>query len=211
MPSAVVSSAPVVKLVRLGRIGYRPALAIQQRLADGIKGAAGKGQPRGHTLLVLEHDPVYTTGIRTDGYPAAEEARLTALGAEFARSNRGGLITFHGPGQLVAYPVLDLADGFVPRDRSHPAARKALVGMKWYLGRLEQAVIDACAALGLPGARRSPDTGVWVDGPGGGGAPESKICAMGVHNSGFVTTHGLALNCNNDLVRFEINCYSVTL
>ncbi len=68
--------------------------------------------------------------------------------------------------------------------------------MKWYLHQLEQSVLDTCASLGVSGAHRSPHTGVWV----GDGAEERKVCAMGVHNSGFVTTHGLAINCDTDLV-----------
>lgn len=108
---------------------------------------------------------VYTIGIRTSGYPPSEEERLKALGAEFYRTNRGGLITFHGPGQLVGYPILNLA---------YPGLKKS---MKWYLCKLEETVIRTCTdAFGIP-AGRSPDTGVWVG--------NDKICAMGIRSRIF--------------------------
>ncbi len=128
-----------VHLWRLGRLRYEPALRVQQGLARRLKEAAAEDRRTGrrkrtddngassqnsrHVLLSVEHDPVYTTGIRTGAYSPGEEGRLRALGAEFVRADRGGLITFHGPGQLVAYPVLDLAQ-FVPA----ASARKALLG-----------------------------------------------------------------------------------
>ena len=125
--------------------------------------------------------------------------RLKALGADFYRTNRGGLITFHGPGQLVAYPILNLR-GF---DKS----------MKWYVCKLEETVIQLCKALRIE-AERSSDTGVWVK--------NNKLCAIGnlfimlftpkwlnflnligVHGSRYITTHGLALNCNTNLKWFS--------
>ncbi len=99
---------------------------------------------------------VYTIGIRTRNYPESEEVRLKALGAEFHRTNRGGLITFHGPGQLVAYPILDL----------HSFNKS----MKWYVCKLEETIIQLCKSLGIE-AERSSDTGVWVK--------NNKLCAIG--------------------------------
>ena len=132
-------------------------------------------------------------GIRSRGYSADEETRLKGLGADFHRTNRGGLITFHGPGQLVLYPILDLTS-FSGRMPSR-ARKKSVLGVKWYIHTLEQTVIDSLAEFGVIGIR-SPHTGVWVD-------QEAKICAMGVANTDLVTSHGLALNCDVDLEWFE--------
>ena len=123
------------------------------------------------------------------------ENRLTSLGAEFVRSNRGGLITFHGPGQLVAYPILNLAQFY----RSEQSGKRLkLLGMKWYIDTLEEVVIQTLKNHFAIQAFRSPHTGVWVD-----FQEEKKICAMGVHNSDLVTCHGLALNCDIDLSWFD--------
>lgn len=172
---------PSVYFWHLGSMGYQAALRLQQLLAarhlEKIN-EPSKG-PGFNTILLVEHPPgkqpskespyshpflfcivktVYTIGIRTAGYPETEERRLKALGAEFYRTNRGGLITFHGPGQLVAYPVLNLTD-FNSRS------------MKWYICRLEETIIRLCLnSYGLQ-AGRSADTGVWVG--------NDKICAMG--------------------------------
>lgn len=100
--------------------------------------------------------PVYTIGIRKSGYSDEEEKRLKALGAEFYRTNRGGLITFHGPGQLVAYPIIDLT--------------MYTKSVKWYVCKLEETVIQMCKAFKIESCR-SADTGVWVG--------DNKICAIG--------------------------------
>jgi len=97
-------SRPQVKLVNLGVKSYLPTWKIQQELVEIVK----NDRKSENFLVLVEHSPVYTTGIRTKGYDSNEETRLKNLGADFVRSNRGGLITFHGPGQLVAYPILDL-------------------------------------------------------------------------------------------------------
>merc|ERR1719470_128545 len=165
-------------------MGYQTALAVQNILVRGIQATTW-----GNTPVLVEHPPVYTTGIRSKEYSQKEEDRLKQLGADFVRTKRGGLVTFHGPGQLVAYPVLNLRD-FAPEK----SRRKALLGMKWYVCTLEQMVIDLMREWGVEGCR-SPHTGVWVG--------NSKICAMGVHNSDMVTSHGLALNCDTDLQRFK--------
>ena len=98
---------PVVRLWNLGRMRYSPALKVQERLVQRLK-SKDDNVAKENVLLVVEHEPVYTTGIRTKDYSAEEENRLKKLGADFVRTNRGGLITFHGPGQLVAYPILNL-------------------------------------------------------------------------------------------------------
>ncbi|XP_078732202.1 octanoyl-[acyl-carrier-protein]:protein N-octanoyltransferase LIPT2, mitochondrial isoform X2 [Lampetra fluviatilis] len=109
--AAAVAAGRVVRVVSLGRVGYAQALAVQTRLARALLDhlAAPSGPAPPDTLLLCEHEPVYTVGIRQAPYPAEVETRLRALGADFHRTNRGGLITFHGPGQLVCYPVLHLA------------------------------------------------------------------------------------------------------
>lgn len=162
----------------LGQLGYQPARRIQELLA--LKHSRTTPD-QANTLLIVEHKPVYTIGIRTSGYDASEEQRLNSLGAEFYRTNRGGLITFHGPGQLVAYPILNL-NAFTK-------------SMKWYICTLEETIIQMCKlSFGIK-ASRSSDTGVWVD--------QNKICAIGVHGRRYVTTHGLALNCDIDLKWFS--------
>jgi len=175
----------VVRVMRLKSVGYRPALQLQNHLVRLMKqDVSGE-----NFLLLLEHTPVYTTGIRTKDYSVEEEQRLTNLGADFVRTNRGGLITFHGPGQLVAYPILNL-NNFIPQANK----RKAALGMKWYVNTLEEVIIKVCCEFGLTGVR-SPHTGVWVG--------DNKICAIGVHSTQLITSHGLALNVNTDLRWFE--------
>lgn len=163
-----------VRVVRLGLVEYMKALNIQNKFAEIVKKSYVPWD--GGALLLVEHPPVYTIGIRTKDYSISDEEKLKQLGADFVKTNRGGLITFHGPGQLVAYPILNLKL-FRP-------------SMRWYVDRLEELVIRLCIKYSLP-AMRSPHTGVWIG--------ERKICAIGVHGSRFVTTHGLAINCNTDL------------
>nr|CAD7437426.1 unnamed protein product [Timema bartmani] len=131
-------------------------------------------------LILVEHNPVYTVGIRAKEYSTDYENNLKQTGAEFYRTNRGGLVTFHGPGQLVAYPILNLKH-FNPN-------------VRWYVSQIEKTIIRTCGRLGLA-AETSPLTGVWVG--------EKKICALGLQASRFITTHGLALNCDTDLTWFS--------
>ena len=100
---------PLVRLWNLGRMRYLPALRLQESIVKRLKKESSTCEEnKENMLLIVEHEPAYTTGIRTKDYTAEEEERLKALGADFVRTNRGGLITFHGPGQLVAYPMLNL-------------------------------------------------------------------------------------------------------
>uniref|UniRef100_A0A182TWN6 Octanoyl-[acyl-carrier-protein]:protein N-octanoyltransferase LIPT2, mitochondrial n=1 Tax=Anopheles melas TaxID=34690 RepID=A0A182TWN6_9DIPT len=170
----------LVHVLRTGRLPYQRALKLQQTIASQLQQQqqrdASPSPPYRHVLILTEHEPVYTIGIRTRGYDETEEGRLRALGADFVRTNRGGLITFHGPGQLVAYPILDLKH-FQP-------------SVRWYVCHLERTVIELCRRYGLR-AGTTADTGVWIG--------DRKICALGIHASRYVTTHGLALNCDVDL------------
>ncbi|KAM9321142.1 octanoyl-[acyl-carrier-protein]:protein N-octanoyltransferase LIPT2, mitochondrial [Gastrophryne carolinensis] len=165
---------PAVRVLRLGLLSYPEALQAQARCA---RLCAERGEDR---LLLLEHRPVYTVGIRHNRYTERDEVRLRGLGADFHRTDRGGLITFHGPGQLVCYPVLSL--------------RRLRTSLRAYVCGLEGAAIGLCRGLGVMAAR-SPDTGVWVG--------DRKIAAIGVHCSRHITWHGLALNCNTDLSWFQ--------
>ncbi|KAM3615456.1 uncharacterized protein V6R79_002530 [Siganus canaliculatus] len=144
------TSRPVVQVVRLGLVPYQEALQLQQVYVNQHRSGPA------HTLLLCQHPPVYTTGIRQQPYPAPLLEGLRLLGAHVHRTNRGGLITFHGPGQLVCYPVLNLS-----------SFKKSV---RWYVGQLEQTVIAACRSFGIQ-ASTSPHTGVWVG--------DNKICAIG--------------------------------
>lgn len=141
-----------------------------------------------HRLLFVEHPPVFTLGKNGKReHVLVSEEHLQKLGIEFFHINRGGDITYHGPQQIVGYPILDLD--------------KFKTDLGWYLRSLEQVIIDTIAEYGLKGERSSGETGVWL-------APNDpfmarKICAMGIKCSRWVTMHGFALNVNPDLSHFE--------
>ncbi|KAF2366878.1 Octanoyltransferase [Trinorchestia longiramus] len=176
-----MSSQLAVRILKVsGAVDYTRAWAVQKRIAQGLADTVTEGQRPVHSLILLEHLPVYTVGLRSEVYNKEEELRLCQTGAQFVRSNRGGLITFHGPGQLTVYPILHLAD----MNRS----------LKWYVCALERAVIRTCQSFGVS-AFTSADTGVWI-------SETAKICAIGIQGR-KVTTHGLALNCNTDLTWFD--------
>jgi len=174
-----------VSILNVGLMRYKTTLRLQETLVNRIKNKESSS-----TLILVEHQPVYTTGVRNKEYSLAEEQTLVNLGADFVRTNRGGLITFHGPGQLVAYPILNLRE-FVPES----GRRKALLGMKWYVNMLEQMVIDLLNEQWKLLGNRSPHTGVWLG--------NNKVCAVGVHNSDLITSHGIALNCTTDMDWFR--------
>ncbi|UYV62254.1 LIPT2 [Cordylochernes scorpioides] len=176
------SIKPIVNVRHLGRIGYNKALQIQEACIKAINDAAKEQVKPNNTLLLLEHQPVYTVGIRSKLYSKEEENKLKALGADFVRTNRGGLITFHGPGQLVAYPILYLGDF---------NARRSI---KWYVENLEKTIINMSNAFDIK-ATTSPYTGVWVG--------NDKIAAIGIHRDRNVTSHGVAINCDIDLTWFS--------
>lgn len=138
-------------------------------------------------LYFVEHPHVYTLGKSGDEHNMlANEQKLKQIQATYVKTNRGGDITYHGPEQLVGYPILDL-DNFK-------------TDIHWYLRNLEEVIIQAIAKYGLKGQRSQGETGVWLD----VGKPFArKICAMGVKASRWVTMHGFALNVNTDLKYFE--------
>jgi len=132
------------------------------------------------TVLLLEHSPVYTAGKRTEPH------ERPADGTPVIEVDRGGKITFHGPGQLVGYPIVRLPDHVLVVD---------------YVRRLEEALIAVCADLGVTTARVPGRSGVWLQ--AGGGRPERKIAAIGIRVSRGVTMHGFALNCDVDLSWYD--------
>jgi lipoyl(octanoyl) transferase len=148
----------------------------------------GKTDPTPNHFLFVEHPHVYTLGKSGDaGNLLVTEQQLTEKGARFYRINRGGDITYHGPGQVVGYPILDLDNFFTDIHK--------------YLRLLEEMIILTLSEYGLQGERSKGETGVWLD----VGTPEArKICAMGVRASRWVTMHGFALNVNTDLSYFDL-------
>ena len=170
-------SSKLVHILKAGRLNYGKSLKLQKYISDRLL----KGDENFKNVLILtEHHPVYTIGIRTKNYTSEDEEKLKKLGADFHKTNRGGLITFHGPGQLVAYPIINLKN-FEP-------------SVRWYVCHIEKTIIHLCKKYGIT-ARTTEDTGVWVG--------NRKICAVGIHASRYITTHGLALNCDVDLSWFQ--------
>jgi lipoyl(octanoyl) transferase len=156
----------------LGRVRYDEAYALQRALAD---------DHRHDSLLLLEHDPVYTLGRRgTDNEILLDARTLADRGISVEHTDRGGRVTYHGPGQLVGYPILDLG--------SNP-------DLVSYVRALENALIATCATFGIEAATIPGLTGVWVG--------DEKIAQIGVHVSRGITTHGFALNVDCDLAAFD--------
>ena len=185
-----MSASEKIVVCHLGRVPYERAWALQERVQERLIAAKRADPPETvpHVLLLLEHPPVYTLGKSGDAeHLLASEERLDDLGAEFHRIGRGGDVTFHGPGQLVGYPLFDLDRFFTDLGR--------------YLRALEEVIIRTCAEYGVTGTRVDGRTGVWV-GPDERGL-ERKICAMGVRCSRWVTMHGFALNVTTDLDYFK--------
>ena len=173
-------------VVALGTVPYAEGLALQRAVARArITGAIAED-----VLLLVEHPPVFTLGRSTkaSSLPLPAEA-LRARGIEVHEIERGGDVTFHGPGQLVGYPIVDL--------KRH---RKDL---HWYLRQVEEALIDGIAPFGLAGTRSAGYTGVWVESRDAAGtvAPR-KIASIGVHARDWVTWHGFALNVTLEPLRF---------
>ncbi len=173
----------------LGRIVYEKALDIQTEKFNALLAAKVKGEKGRNELLFCEHEPVLTIGKSgKDSNLLIPEARLKALGISYYHINRGGDITYHGPGQITGYPIFDLETWHI--------------GLKQYIYRLEETIIRFLALYGLKGERLEGATGVWLDPLVAGKA--RKICAIGVKSSRFVTMHGFALNINTDLNYFTL-------
>jgi len=188
----------MISLLQLGTIDYATGLRLQQRLVDLRK----EGRI-GDVLLLLEHTPVITLGRNAQAANViASPETLAERGVEVFDCDRGGDVTFHGPGQLVGYPIFDL--------RAFPSTegnRKTL-GVIEYVRRLEEVLIRTCADFGIPAKRIAGLTGVWTElstrVAAGDSPAEAKIAALGVHISRGVTSHGFALNVNTDLDFFNL-------
>jgi len=176
----------ILNLVHPGRIDYASGLAVQKQLVE----ARHAGQI-GNTLLLLEHPPVLTLGRNSHRQNIlASDEFLAYRGVEIHEINRGGDVTYHGPGQLVGYPIIDLRS-FTPR-----------LGAVDYVRLLEEVLIRACADFAVRAQRIAGRTGVWT--MAGGTVPEKKVAAIGVHISRGITSHGFALNVTTDLRDFEL-------
>ena len=176
---------------------YKECWDYQQSLFNDLLAKQGNGSDFAGTILFVEHPAVYTLGKSGKmSNMLIDEARLKALGAEFYHIDRGGDITFHGEGQVVCYPILDL--------------EKLNIGLRRYIEILEQSIIETVAEFGIESRRLEGATGVWLCDeerlPNGEKAQRNwrKICAIGVKASRFVTMHGLALNASTDLKWFTM-------
>lgn len=171
------SMSPVVQVVKMGRVDYEAAWRLQKAVV-----AAKRAGSFPDTLLLLEHPPVYTMGRRrVTGHLLVPRAQLEWEGLRVYEIERGGDITFHGPGQLVGYPILNLQN--FRRD------------INLYLRRLEEVLIETLRRFNIAADRQAGLTGAWVG--------DTKLAAIGIHVQGWVTMHGFALNVNTDLAYFD--------
>jgi lipoyl(octanoyl) transferase len=245
--SSVVKNSTLISIVQLGTIDYATGLQLQQRLV-----ALRKEEKIGDVLLLLEHSPVITLGRNAKAANVVASPELLAhRGVELFECDRGGDVTFHGPGQIVGYPIFDL------RAHATPDGKRKRLGVIEFVRRLEEVLIRTCADFGIATKRVPGLTGVWTDPPTlrlqgdfnslssraeeidsknrslesrdlvfagttaahvetaasavrqseakrPGTDPESKLAAIGVHISRFVTSHGFALNVNTDLSYFNL-------
>lgn len=181
----------LLRLLDLGRIDYAAALEVQQRVVT-----LRQQQRIGDVLLLLEHPPVLTLGRNAHrSNILADDATLARRGITVHSINRGGDVTYHGPGQLVGYPILDLRGDL-------PARRGPHLGAVEYVRMLEESLIRACADYGVLTQRIAGRTGVWT--LPGGSIPAKKIAAIGVHIARGVTSHGFAWNLTADLRDFSL-------
>lgn len=180
-----------VKVIDLGLISYKEAWDIQTLLHRELVSnkRAGYPQSQDHFFLLCEHPPVYTLGKSgSEENLQIDESTREAYSIEYFKINRGGDITFHGPGQLVGYPILDLDLVFTDVHK--------------YVRSLEQVIINVLQLWHIVAIRNNSYTGVWI--PDGKASNEmKKICAIGVHLSRWVTMHGFAFNVNTDLSYFQ--------
>jgi len=205
----------LISVLQLGTFDYSTALRLQQKLVELRKGGSIDD-----VLLLLEHTPVITLGRNAKAANVlASPEQLAQRGVEVFECDRGGDVTFHGPGQLVGYPIFDLR-GFASGD-----GKRRTLGAVEFVRRLEEVLIRTCADFGIATKRVPGLTGVWASPtkmggstrhvetatPGGPGQPEApshsesaKIAAIGVHISRGVTSHGFALNVNTDLDYFNL-------
>lgn len=210
----------MISVVQLGTVDYATGLCLQQQLVD-----LRKEEKIGDVLLLLEHKPVITLGRNAKAANVVASPKFLAQrGVELFECDRGGDVTFHGPGQIVGYPIFDL------RGFATPEGKRKTLGVIEFVRRLEEVLIRTCADFAIPTKRVPGLTGVWTDptplscraeqddsknrsadardlGFGDtatNACPEAKLAAIGVHISRFVTSHGFALNVNTDLSYFNL-------
>lgn len=176
-----------LQFVNWGLIEYNEAWAKQESLFNGSIERKKQNLSTENFLVFCEHPHVYTLGKSGDEHNMLlSYIQLQAKDAAFVKTNRGGDITYHGPGQVVGYPIFDLANFDI--------------GLKQFVFKVEEAIINTLAPYGISSTRLDGSTGVWLD----VGLPTCrKICAIGVRSSRFVTMHGFALNVNTDLLYFN--------
>jgi lipoyl(octanoyl) transferase len=180
-----------IHLLDLGRVSYAEGLRVQAEVV-----AARKAGSIGDTLLLMEHPPVLTLGRNaTRANILADDETLVRKGVEVHEINRGGDVTYHGPGQLVGYPVFDLRGDLPGKKGPH-------LGPVDFVRLMEEALILSCKDFGVPAQRICKLTGVWTY--AGGSILEKKIAAIGIHVSQAVTSHGFALNVTTDLRDFDL-------
>lgn len=171
----MTSALSALTVVRAGTVDYQAAWDEQRRLHDAVASEAKED-----TILLLEHHSVYTAGKRTEPWDRPTD------GTPVIDTDRGGKITWHGPGQLVGYPIMKLTEP---------------VDVVAYVRRVEQVLIDTCAELGLATTRIEGRSGVWV--PADDRGPDRKVGAIGIRVARGVTLHGFSLNCDCDLSYFD--------
>lgn len=176
-----------LEIIDWNLIDYSEAWKRQTEWFDALVRQKSAGETYVNRIILCEHPHVYTLGRSgKEGNMLLGQAQLARIGASLFHIDRGGDITYHGPGQLVCYPILNLEE--------------FSLGLKEYVHLLEEAVIRVCASYGIEAGRVERATGVWLEGY----TPRArKICAIGVRSSHFVTMHGLALNVNTDLRYFS--------
>lgn len=208
----------MISVLQLGTVDYATGLRLQQQLI-----ALRKEEKIGDVLLLLEHKPVITLGRNAKAANVvASPELLQKRGVELFECDRGGDVTFHGPGQIVGYPIFDLRGlARVAADASSAEPKRKTLGVIEFVRRLEDVLMRTCADFGIPTKRVAGLTGVWTDSEanpknvgtaalgrpveqGSTAATEAKLAAIGVHISRFVTSHGFALNVNTDLSYFNL-------
>jgi lipoyl(octanoyl) transferase len=189
----------LISILQLGTIDYATGLRLQRQLI-----MLRKEDKIGDVLLLLEHSPVITLGRNAKAANiVASPDLLKKRGVELFECDRGGDVTFHGPGQIVGYPIFDL------RGFSASSGRRQTLGVIEFVRRLEEALMRTCADFDIATKRIAGLTGVWTNSDHGGAdapvrSPEAKLAAIGVHVSRSVTSHGFALNVNTDLSYFDL-------
>lgn len=200
MDATPPDSGAALRVVDLGRMRYAPAYAEQGRRVEEVLASRAAGGALIGTILLVEHEPVITVSNRPSARRnlIATPEVLARHGVEVEATDRGGDITYHGPGQLVVYPILDL--------------NRLNLGLHEYMRLLEEAVVRACGVFGVEATRDATATGVWVRRRGAGASASgaagdgelAKVCAMGVRVRKWVSMHGLALNVSPEMGHFDL-------